>query len=239
MAPDPRVFLDRLSIREPLVGLYDAPDPAPFAPLAVPGNHECVFASLRSWREGRTLHLTRNQYGCGSGHLLGLPTLDRQEMVEFLYGKEGLRASPELMGAWLDSAPHYQPAHEHVLIGPLRPEQYGYLRTVTLFVNADQLSVLAAGASYYSHPGDLLPVIAPFGSGCMQLAALFDDFDVPQAMIGATDQAMRKHLEPWMLAFTVTTPMYDLLCDWAADPHSSLHTGFLGGLIRARGGSLG
>jgi len=67
---------------------------------------------------------------------------------------------------------------------------------------------------------------------------LFTDREAPQAMIGATDQAMRKHLEPWMLTFTVTRPMYERLCDWAADPRSSLHTGFLEGLIRAQGGSL-
>jgi hypothetical protein len=239
MAPDPSAILDRLSIREPLVGLYDAPDPAPFEPLVVPGDHECVFASLGPWREGKTLHLTCEQYGCGAGHLLGLPRRDRRDMVEFLHGKEGLRASPELMGEWWDRAPQYHPTHEHLLIGPLLPGQYEFLRTVTFFVNPDQLSVLTGGASYYSHPDDIEPVIAPFGSGCMQLAALFADLELPQAMIGGTDQAMRKHLEPWMLAFTVTKPMYERLCDWAADPHSSLHTGFLKGLIRSRGGSLG
>jgi hypothetical protein len=73
----------------------------------------------------------------------------------------------------------------------------------------------------------------------MQLAALFDDPSKPQAIIGSTDHAARKYLEPWMLGFTVTRPMFERLCRWADDPHSSLHSGFLDGLIRARHGSLG
>ena len=106
-------------------------------------------------------------------------------------------------------------------------------------MNADQLAVLCVGATYYSRPDEIPPVLAPFGSGCMQLTTLFDNLEAPQALIGATDHALRKYLEPWMLAFTVTRPMFELLCRWAGDPKSSLHSGFLDGLIRARGGSLG
>jgi hypothetical protein len=72
----------------------------------------------------------------------------------------------------------------------------------------------------------------------MQLTTLFDDLDTPQAVIGATDHSLRRFLEPWMLAFTVTKPMFELLCRWARDPRSSLHSGFTDSLIRARGGSL-
>jgi hypothetical protein len=159
-------------------------------------------------------------------------------MVEFLCGEEGLRASHELMELWLDSAKHYEPTHDHLLIGPLRPDQYQYLRTVTFYVNADQLSVLSVGASYYSRPDDLSPVLARFGSGCMQLLTLFDDLEAPQAIIGGLDHAMRIYLEPWMLAFTVSRPMFERLCSWGEDPESSLHAKFLDNLVRARGGSI-
>ena len=72
----------------------------------------------------------------------------------------------------------------------------------------------------------------------MQIITLFDSLEAPQALIGSTDTAVRKNLEPWMMAFTVTRPMFELLCRWAEDPKSSLHSGFLDGLIRSRGGSL-
>jgi len=238
MQPDPSVILTRLSITEPLIGFYDAPDPAPFAPLVTPGGRQCVFASVKKWREGKTLHLTREKHGCGGSHLFGIDTMSRDKMVEFLCGEEGLRATPELMNLWLDSAKSYRPRHEHLLIGPVRPEQYEYLRTVTFYVNADQLAVLCMGATYYSRPEDLEPVLSRFGSGCMQLTTVFDDLEAPQAVIGSTDHSVRKYLEPWMIAFTVTRPMFELLCRWAADPRSSLHTEFTDSLIRARGGSL-
>jgi hypothetical protein len=238
MQPDPSVIVQRLSITEPLVGFYDAPDPAPFAPLVVPGSRQCIFASLKKWREGKTLHVTREKHGCGGEHLFGESSMSRSDLVKFLCDEEGLRASPELMEHWLDSVPNYRSNHAHLLFGPLRADQYEFLRTVTFYVNPDQLAVLVVGAGYYSRPGDIEPVLARFGSGCMQLAGLFDDLDVPQAIIGATDQSIRRYLEPCTLALTVTRPMFELLCRWAADPKSSLHAEFTTALIEARGGSL-
>ena len=85
----------------------------------------------------------------------------------------------------------------------------------------------------------MTPLVARFGSGCMQLTALFDDLEVPQALIGALDQAARADLDRCTLAFTVTRPMLELLARWGADPKSSLHNRFLNTLLRARGGSLG
>ena len=239
MQPDPTTILTTLAIREPLIGFYDAPDPAPFAPLVEPaGARACVFASYGAWRDGQTLHITEDKHGCGAPQLLGIQTRTREEMVKFLVDEEGLRASHELMGEYLDGGAAFSPQNGHVLIGPLHVEMYDYLRTVTFYVNPDQLAVLCVGAGYYSSPGDLPPVIAPFGSGCMLLTTSLADLDAPQAVIGGTDQAMRQYLEPWMLAFTVTRPMFELLCRWAGDPKSSLHSGFTSSLLKARGGSL-
>jgi hypothetical protein len=239
MQPNATTILETLSISEPLIGLYDAPDPAPFAPLVEPaGRRPCVFASRRHWLTGKTLHITKERHGCGAPHLLGLQTRSRSEMVEFLVGEEGLRATPELMELWLDAQPGYRPHHEHILLGPLKADQYEHLVSVTFYLNADQLSALCTGASYYSRPGDPAPVIAPFSSGCGQLAAVFRDLDAAQAAIGATDQAMRQHLPRDLLAFTATKAMFERLCSWADDEKSSLHNNFLKRTIKARGGSF-
>jgi hypothetical protein len=238
MQPDPTAILETLSITEPLIGLYDAPDPAPFAPLVEPADEEeCVFASYERWQEGKTLHITREKHGCGAGHLLGVEPWSREEAIEFLVDEEGLRASRELMDQWLDVTPSYEPRQEHVLIGPLHADQYDYLRSITFYVNADQLAVLVTGTSYYSGPDDP-PVTAPFSSGCGQLASAIGDLQAPRAVIGATDQAMRQYLAPGLLAFTVTKPMFELLCRWADDPAGSLHNNFLKEVIAARGGSF-
>ena len=238
--PDPRRLLAALELERPLIGLYDAPDPAAFAPLVEPrggaDGGRCVFDFWRPWLEGKTLHLTPKRFGCGGAGraLCGVVTRDRDDYIDFLWRDEGLRASRELMAAWFDDSPVYQSTHGHLLVGPLKPGLFEYLRTVTFWVNPDQLSVLQIGAHYHHAWGDPPPVNVPFGSGCMQLVATFDDLERPQGVIGATDVAMRDQLPRDVLAFTVTVPMFERLC--ALDEDSFLHKPFLRDLRAARGG---
>lgn len=240
MRPDPSTLLARLRLATPIIGLYDAPDPNAFAPLVEPKGRVCVFAFRQCWLRGETLHLARERYGCGgcARQLFAVETRSREEFVEFLVGDEGLRASPELMEEWIDASRPLQRRHEHVLIGPLRQDLYDYLLTATLFVNPDQLSLLCQAAAYHSRAADPAPVVAPFGSGCMQLGPAFADLAAPQALIGSTDIAMREYLEPGTLAFTATKAMFERLCAAADDPASFFHKGFLKGLEKARGLSV-
>ena len=119
------------------------------------------------------------------------------------------------------------------LIGALKVDQYEYLKTITFYVNPDQLSALMIASQYNNAPGGPPAVILPFGSGCMELLPLFEDLNIPQAMIGATDIAMRQYLPPDILAFTVTKPMFQQLCE--LDEHSFLYKSFWEDLRKARG----
>lgn len=243
LPPDPTTLVAALDLRTPLVGVYDAPDPGAFAPLVAPkpgrGRGACVFHFYPRWLTGETLHLTADNFGCGGcgRAFFGVQTRERDDFIDFLWGDEGLRASRELMAEWIDNAPTYRPRHGHVFIGPLKPELAPYLKTVTLWVNPDQLSVLQHGAYHHHAWGEPDPVTVPFGSGCSELVVTFRDLDAPQAVIGGTDVAMRGDLPPDVLAFTVTTPMFAQLC--ALDDESFLGKGFLARLRRSRGGSLG
>jgi hypothetical protein len=234
--PDSTDLSKRVGLSAPLVGFYDAPDVRPFEPLVrpKPGRRACVFAFYRQWLDGKTLHITQDNFGCGgAGHwLCGLETRSRDGFVRFLVDDEGLKSSHELMNQWLDHYHGYEQEHPNILIGPLREDQYAYLRSITFWVNPDQLGALMLGAQYDSAPGDPPPVIAPFGSGCMQLVSLFADLSIPQAIIGATDIAMRRYLPPAVLAFTVTRPMFERLC--ALGKESFLHKPFWQDLTRAR-----
>lgn len=236
MQPDPSRLLEVIGPDIPLVGLYDAPDPAPFSPLVrpAPGQRTCVFAFYRNWLAGETLHITRENYGCGGAGraLCGVETRSRDQFVRFLVDDEGLKASHRLMNQWLDYRQPYGQEHPHILIGPLCPEQYAYLKTVTFYVTPDQYSILALGAQYRSAPDDPLPLLAPFGSGCAQLVSLFDDLEIPQAVTGATDIAMRQHLSPDILAFTATKSLFEQLC--ALDERSFLYKPFWQRLRKAR-----
>jgi hypothetical protein len=241
LQPDPSTLLAKLRLATPVVGLYDAPDPQAFAPLVEPKGRACVFAFAQRWRQGETLHLTSERYGCGgcARQFFGVETRSRPAFIDFLVGEEGLRATPELMEAWIDASHPLPLRHEHVLLGPLREQLYEHLLTATFFVNADQLSLLCIAAAYHSRPDDPPPVVAPFSSGCGQLGPAFDDLDAPQAVIGATDIAMREYLEPGTLAFTATRSMFERLCAAADDPASFFHKGFLRDLEKARGLAVG
>jgi len=238
---DPTYLLDALDITIPLTGLYDAPDPSRFAPLVEPRpgatRGECLFSHFRDWQAGKTAHLTPDNYGCGGagGSLCGVRRADRAGFIHFLAIDEGLKASEELMGRWLDARVDFAPSNGHVMVGPLRHDQYEHLRTVTFWVRPDQLAALTLAAQYHNAPDDPPATVAGFSSGCGQLAA-FPDLDVPQSQIGTTDIAMRQWLPPDVLAFTVTKPLFELLCGFGDG--SFLTKPFLNRLKKARGGAL-
>jgi len=240
---DQQPDLDRLARRalltEPVIGFYDTPTAEAFALRKSPGSgHACTFAYYRFWQKGGYLHLTAEQFGCGgAGYwLCGRPGRPRSAFIDFLVGEEGLKASGPLMDRWLDAQPPYRQEHPHILIGPLQPDQYAHLKTVTFFVNPDQLSLLMIGAQYHAAPSDPPPVLAPFGSGCLLLVSAFPDLTIPQAVVGATDIAMRQYLPPAVLALTVTKPMFERLC--ALDEDSFLFKPFWRNLAQARGLTL-
>jgi hypothetical protein len=213
---DPKPFIAELEITLPVIGVYDAPDPALFKPLVLPSlkGNPCVFAFFKQWKSGKTLCLEAQRSGCfGCSYwMLGREHYSRRSFVNFLVVCEGLKATVPLMEEWLDHTPPYHPDNQWILIGPLKETHYEYLKTVTFFVTPDQLAALVLAANTHCASSGPVPVIAPFGPGCGQLLALFKDLSVPQAIIGATDIAMRKNIPPDILAFTVTKPLFEHVC---------------------------
>lgn len=234
MQPDFTDLIGRIGLKTHLIGFYDAPETQPFEPLITPDQDACVFTAFDKWMSGQTLHLTPGNSSCSGAKRWLLDTVrgSREDFVDFVAYEEGLKASTELMHQWLDCQHGYQPEHPDLLIGPLRQAQYTYLRSVTFYVSPDQLGALVLGAQYHSTPGDPLPVIVPFGMGCMQLAPLFENLDVPQAIIGALDATIRHSFPPDILAFAVTKPMFERLC--ALDEQSFLSKRFWDDLQKAR-----
>jgi len=232
--PNPDVLMRRLDLKIPLIGFYDAPDPDPFAPLVIPKPRECVFLFYKKWLQGDTLHITKDHYGCGGAGrwMCGITARPREDSISFLVDEEGLKASHTLMERWVDSTSTYQATYSNLLVGPLKKDQWPYAKSVTFLVTPDQLSALMIGAQYESKPEDPSPVIAPFGSGCMELLP-FENPNIPQAAISTTDIAMRQHIPPDILGLTVTRPMFERLC--ALDKRSFLYKPFLQRLRKERG----
>jgi len=224
MLHNAEALLKVAGITTPIIGFYDVPDPSPFKPFAEPAH--CLFSCFPNWVAGESVRISKDAFQCmGAGYwLCGVESLSRDKFVHFLADKEGLKSSPEIMNHWLDNQKPYQMEFSHIVIGPLKADQYEYLKTATFFVNPDQLSLLITGVEYHNALPQNGKVISRFGSGCSQLAALFDDLDQPQAIIGATDIAMRQYLPPSIMTLTVTKPMFRQLCE--LDENSFLYKPF-------------
>jgi len=246
MRPDPTRLLEIAGIDTPLIGFYDVPDQKPFEPLAKP--KRCFFSAFDNWLKGESICISEGTASCqGGGYWIGgiMPQWaiksagpdisPRESFAKVLNQREGFKSSDELMCQWFENLPPYMIENGYVVIGPLRDEQYDFLKTVTFFVNPDQLSFLLLGTEYHNASVNLNPTFTAFGSGCGQLAALFCnvDPDTPKAIIGATDIAMREYLPPDVLALTVNKPMYKQLCE--LDENSFLYKPFWQRLKKARG----
>jgi hypothetical protein len=238
--PDYKYLTTKIDLNIPLIGVYDAPDPKPFEPVVdIPRRQRaCIFEYYKDWLNGKTLIITPTSYGCGGcgTWMFGIQTRSREDYLDFLANKEGLKESEELMGKWFDQIRRYRPENPQLMVGPLKKDQYPYLKTVTFYVNPDQLSVLILAANYFSGSDDPSPVSVDFGSGCMEMLTLLYRKESPVAVIGATDMAMRNNLPPNIMAFTVNIPMFEKIC--SIGPDSFLEKPFLKMLKYARGGKI-
>ena len=234
MNPDPTKLLEATGIESPPIGLYDVSDPTPFEPFAEPTH--CQFACYEDWLRGESVRIARGAAACqGGGYWVGgVEFTAREDFARTLSTRDGSKSSDELMYQWLENQAPYVMENEYVVIGPLRDDQYEHLKTVTFYVNPDQLSLLLIGAEYHNASVEDHPVTISFGSGCGQMAALFGDLETEtaKAVIGATDIGMREHLPPDILAFTVNRPMFRQLCE--LDEDSFLYKRFWERLRRAR-----
>lgn len=204
---------DIAGITLPLLGVYDVPDTTPFEPFVVPTH--CLFECFPGWLAGKSTKLDKTQTtGCPGGTywMCGKADMPREQTAGYLAGQEGLKCTVDTMIRWLANHPPYRPHNRFVILSPLRDDNEAFLKTVTFFVNPDQLGLLLTGAEYRNAEADRPLVSAPFGPGCGLMLPFFKDLGRSEAVVGGTDIAMRKFLPADTLMFTVTKPMFRQLC---------------------------
>lgn len=211
MQPDSSSLKKEIKLQYPEIGFYDAPEMPVFQPFV--STNKCIFSCFSGWLKGETLHLTRDNFGCNTcGRVLtGYNGVSKNQLMDFQQ-RSGAKSVQEITNSLLGSRHVYHNEHENIYIGPLKEEAYQYLKTVTFFVDPDQLSSLMTIAYYDCQPGEPPPVMAPFGTACSHFVPAFKDLNVPQAVIGSTDSEMRRYIPTKVLSFTMTKPMYERLC---------------------------
>jgi hypothetical protein len=222
-----RRLLDALQLETPLVAIYDADPSAAFEPIVRAKGRACCFAYYPRWLKGETLAIERSDddfetpsHGCpGMQRAFGLNAKTPTWMANFLTDGaqgapmgEGLKASPALAQAYLDRVRPLEPAHGHLLMGPLRLEQWPAVRSVTFLADPDRLSALLTLATYWSSDPD--EVAAPFSSGCGLMWRELEASGRDRAVLGCTDIAMRKYLPAELLGLSVTPTRFARMVDF-------------------------
>ena len=227
MLPNSDYLLSALDLDMPPIGFYDVEDTQTFEPVVKP--KRCIFGAYENWKNGESVCLSKGNGTCrGGGYWIGNDEFTtRNKFANTLFEREGFKASPEIMEEWLIAQKPYEIKNNYVVISKLKDDFYEDLQTVTFFVTIDQLTLLLIGADYHKGAPNSGSVKNFFGSGCCQMAAVFNDCpeNVPQAFIGGTDIAMREHLPANIIAFTVNKAMYEQLC--SLDENSFLNKAFL------------
>ena len=242
--PNPNKLLELSGIETKLIGFYDVNDTKPFEPFTE--SQRCFFECYNDWQRGYSTLISLSNASCqGGGYWIGgiIPAWAEKSAGELssiesfaykLNQREGFKSSDEIMCKVFDNLKPYSIKNKYAVIAPFNINQYEYLKTITFYVNPDQLSLLILGAEYNNSSLKENPVITTFGSGCGEMVAVLENLDhqIPKAVIGATDIAMRQHLPPEILAFTVNKPMFRQLCE--LDEQSFLGKPFWERLKKAR-----
>ena len=214
-------LMAQLRLETPLIALYDAAPDEAFEPLIEAQGRACCFAYYDRWLDGHTLVFRKDGGGCPGGHrAFGLEKTYPDYMAHFLTdGKgapmgEGLKASPKLAQEFLDKATPPDISGETVLMGPLRPEQWASVRSVTFLVDPDRLAGVMTLAGFWSGRD---VVRAPFSSGCGMMWRSVTESPEDPAVIGCTDMAMRKYLPPEILSLTVSPARFEQMLTFPDD----------------------
>lgn len=220
-----------LRLATPLIALYDAAPDDSFAPMVEAKGNACCFAYYQRWLKGETLVVRRGadedfhspHHGCpGLQSHLGFNEKYPPWMANFLTdGKngaplgEGLKASPNLAREYLDHIVYPQPSTDTVLMGPLRLDHWGEVRTITFFADPDRLSALMTLATLWTSESETIQT--PFSSGCGLLWEVFGHHKQDRAVIGCTDIAMRRYIPRDLLCLTVTPARFEQMADFPDD----------------------
>ena len=224
MAPSPEAIeriVAKLDLKVPPIAVYDCPVGEEFEPTIAASGRACCFAYYDRWLEGKTLVIRKSgggfanpTDGCpGAQSAFGLSEEYPPFMAHFLTDGvgapmgEGLKATPELAQEFIDSTKRPRLSQDELLIGPLRPEQWRHVLSVTFFVDPDRLAGVMTLAGYWS--SDPQMTVAPFSSGCGMILRSLGELDGDRAIIGCTDLAMRKYVPPEILSLTVSPQRFE------------------------------
>ncbi|NMC18921.1 MAG: DUF169 domain-containing protein [Thermogutta sp.] len=172
-----------------------------------PGGEECFCCFLSHGIE-------RSEQGDATGEEVGASV--NKGIAEGLRRGERYIKTPELAAKFIQAMPMVDIPARYVVMKPLGEVDRSRddVKSITFFVNPDQLSALVVLANYDSQHNE--NVIIPYAAGC-QVIGIFTYRELgresPRALVGLTDisarRNVRRQLGKDVLSFSVTPEMFD------------------------------
>lgn len=171
-----------------------------------PGGEECFCRFLSSGNAGfpKGEAVAQQMAAAGAGAMA----------QDFLHG-ERYAKTPEVTARFLEHLPIVDIPAKYVVMKPLSAVDFtrDNVRSITFFVDPDQLSALVVLANYDA--GHNQKVTIPFAAGC-QVVGIYtyqeNDREDPHAVVGLTDlsarKGVRKQLGKDVLSFSVPVALF-------------------------------
>jgi hypothetical protein len=205
-----------IPLRETPLAFFYA-DTVPADAVLPSGEHTCVVALMSQAREGATLAVARDNFGCGGGGFYLGFCPPRPGIAEFVstgipgqMEGEHYKQSPQLAQAHLDRHPVPPAPADYAVMKPVADlGAHEAPQVVIYFGSADELAALVFLANYARAEE---AVITPFGSGCSSTLTrplLEAQREHPRAILGLFDPSARPHLGSDEFSFAAPAALWE------------------------------
>ncbi|MBR0153255.1 MAG: DUF169 domain-containing protein [Lachnospiraceae bacterium] len=225
-----KTLLEYLHMKEEPVGVFLGNVDAVCDLDASPEKRNCVVPLLMAAAQGKTISMDEKSCNCpggatgccfGDGFARGNPQIHYMlaqglgeralpQMPEHMKSGERFFCNEELGYKWRMQVPYSDKGYPRVVLAPMsRWDEIGEPDLVFIFANPDQISALVTLLG--SHNGNLLNVIAPFGSACQSIVYAADQIgkEEPKAIMGLFDISQRRAALAGLLSLTMPYAMFE------------------------------
>ena len=231
---DPSQLISLLGLKTPITAIYSLESHYQLFPNAVEVEG-CVFINEMGKHilKGTPLLFTPSLPKLCPGWkkiIFGADSIPREALIKTLCEFEILRPSIESANMWLNSAPYPSPPETGcIVLAPFQSLLIDHIRTISFWVNPDQLSALIAAANFYDISEPEPSITVSTWTNCMSMVSMpTGTGDIPRAVIGLIDPSKRFQIpDRSLVSLNCNLAMLQRLIKSAANPKSVLHKAFI------------
>jgi uncharacterized protein (DUF169 family) len=203
----------------PPMGWYFSPDKPPDVIEFEADIWRCMFSHINDVGGGTKLAFSDGKMGCdGAACYLGFKEVN-PGAGKFLAEKERFKLNVSLGKEFYDQIQPIPTQDKYLILAPIEDISDDVcIEVVVLWVNALSLSGLVTLANFDRSSND--NVVIPFASGCQSIWTIpYKEKRIksPKAVVGCLDPAMRKHISPDTISFSLPSERFLEMSEYIPD----------------------